>query len=434
MKPDNLSTGAAAPSSFAAADLSAGVGFDLLGEALGQAVESALEEALAGGAVFAVGDDPLTIFRATLEASICSIEGDPRGRLFRRFLRDGPCEGERGTATEPHGQALTADETAKTIHFIDSFMVSAFKGAVTELLAAAACLRLMRDPRLGLPAGARLYVGDTVMVPRKSGKGQLKAADLHVLLINEKPEAPSVTVAGVVEVKSGRVSAHAMERQIEQHIRRARQALRISGMDYPGGTIRIGHGPAARILRITVQPSNWLLPRTLRFECVGENRQLVLDPAISPWDGDQFIPMGDDRWHIALRWSMEAITAAAYEMTFWFMEKVGESLFTQENGQPSPLPPEWADMDAAEAGRNAVKMMLYDTILHYPGKRDESNPLTRKEAHVLNRAIALYNCYGFGYALGMNFRNKEGRREMLWPQDLDEIAEKGCTEAECRIR
>ena len=41
-------------------------------------------------------------------------------------------------------------------------------------------------------------------------------------------------------------------------------------------------------------------------------------------------------------------------------------------------------MDAAEAGRNAVKMMLYFTILYYPGKRDESNPLTRKEAYVLN--------------------------------------------------
>ncbi|MCX6872673.1 MAG: hypothetical protein NTW21_02540 [Verrucomicrobia bacterium] len=426
MKPANLS----APS---AASLAAGVGFDLLGEALGRDVESALVEALTWGAVFAVGDDPLTIFRGTLAASICSIEDDPRGGLFRRFLRDGPCEGERGTATEPHGQALTAAETAGTILFIDSFMVNAFKGAVTELLAAAACQRLRRDPQLGLPASARLYVGDAVMVPRKSGKGQLKAGDLHILVVNEKPNAPSVTVAGVVEVKSGPKSAAEMERQIEQHILRARRALRISGVDYPGGTIRLGQGPDARILRITVQPSDWPLPRTLRFETVGDNRQLVLDPAIPPWDEDQFIPMGGDRWHISLRWSKEAISAAAFEMTFWFMEKVGESLYTPEIGKPDPKPPEWADMDAAEAGRNAVKMMLYDTILHYPGKRDESNPLTRKEAHVLNRAIAIYNCYGFGYALGMNFRNKEGRREMLWPQDLDEIAKNGCLKNGSRI-
>jgi len=45
----------------------------------------------------------------------------------------------------------------------------------------------------------------------------------------------------------------------------------------------------------------------------------------------------------------------------------------------------------------------------------------------LARAIALYNSYGFGYALGMNFRNADGRREMLWPPDLDEIDAAGKT-------
>lgn len=48
-------------------------------------------------------------------------------------------------------------------------------------------------------------------------------------------------------------------------------------------------------------------------------------------------------------------------------------------------------------------------------------------ARRLSRAIALYNTYGFGYALGMNFRNPKGRREMLWNQDLDEIALNGRT-------
>ncbi|MEI7900944.1 MAG: hypothetical protein WCK89_11890 [bacterium] len=35
--------------------------------------------------------------------------------------------------------------------------------------------------------------------------------------------------------------------------------------------------------------------------------------------------------------------------------------------------------------------------------------------------------------LGMNFRNPQGRREMLWPQDLDEIARDGQTANGCRI-
>lgn len=43
------------------------------------------------------------------------------------------------------------------------------------------------------------------------------------------------------------------------------------------------------------------------------------------------------------------------------------------------------------------------------------------------------NTYGFGYALGMNFRNPQGRREMLWPQDLDEIVRDGRTANGCRM-
>ena len=59
--------------------------------------------------------------------------------------------------------------------------------------------------------------------------------------------------------------------------------------------------------------------------------------------------------------------------------------------------------------------------------------LTRKEVLEMQRAIALYNSYGFGYMLGMNFRNRAGKREMLWPQDLDEILEHGETKSGCRI-
>ena len=56
-----------------------------------------------------------------------------------------------------------------------------------------------------------------------------------------------------------------------------------------------------------------------------------------------------------------------------------------------------------------------------------------RTARERQRAIALYNSYGFGYALGMNYRNAKGRREMLWPQDLDEIAIAGKTKDGGRI-
>jgi hypothetical protein len=66
-------------------------------------------------------------------------------------------------------------------------------------------------------------------------------------------------------------------------------------------------------------------------------------------------------------------------------------------------------------------MMLYYAILRARNRRDEQ------------RAIAIYNSYGFGCALGMNFRNKDGRREMLWPEDLDEILAHGKNKDGCRV-
>jgi ribosomal protein S18 acetylase RimI-like enzyme len=78
-------------------------------------------------------------------------------------------------------------------------------------------------------------------------------------------------------------------------------------------------------------------------------------------------------------------------------------------------------MTPAEAGQNAAKMMLYYAILRSRTARENQ------------RAIALYNSYGFGYELGMNFRNPKGKREMLWPQDLDEILTAGQNRDGCKI-
>jgi hypothetical protein len=241
-----------------------------------------------------------------------------------------------------------------------------------------------------------------------------------------------VIVTGVAEVKSGRKSSGAMGGQIEKHLRRARQGLRVAGVGFPSGRVGVGQPPDGRVLRISVQPSDWPLSRTLRFETVEGKRRLMLDPPTPPLNDNQFTPLGGDRWHISLRWSKEAIAAAAYEMTFWYMEKVGERIYTRKDGEQDTKPKDWEEMDAAEAGRNAVKMMLYYAIRPYAIK-DKEGTLSKQEARVMQRAIALYNTYGFGYALGMNFRNKDGRREMLWPQDLDEIATSGRNKDGCRI-
>lgn len=404
------------------------VGFDLLGERLGGDVELAVGVALKAGAVFPDGDEPLAIFRNALAASIRDIEGKAkRGQLFQRLLRDGPYEGEGDIPPELVGKRLTPAECAAAITFVYSFMVNSFKGAVTELLAAGACQRLMQDKRftVPLPTGARLYVGDAVQVRRATGKGGLKGADLHILALDERcAGAPCVTVAGVVEVKSGRKSERSLAGQLNTHILRVGHGLIVDGKEYSAGQVSLGAGNYGKVVRIAVLPSEWPLPSKLHFEQRGEKkRELVLDPPVPPRDEDEFIPKANGDWHIVLRWSREAIASAAYEMTFWYMEKVGEVIYTPRASEPDPKPKDWVEMTPAEAGRNAIKMMLYYAILRLPAR-----------SRVEQRAIALYNTYGFGYALGMNFRNKAGRREMLWPRDLDEIALNGQTANGCRIQ
>ena len=421
--------------------LAASVGFDLLGEQLGGDVERAVGAALGAGAVFSGGGNALAVFRRTLALSIRDIVKDERGRLFQRFLRDGPYEEAGPIPPELKGKRLTPVECAEAITFVYSFMVNSFKGAVTELLAAGACQRLIRDPRVSarLSAGAKMYVGDSVMVRRPSGKGGLKGADLYILAVdNRHANVARVNVTGLIEVKSGHKSEEAFARQLDKHVRRARQGLIVTGRDYPPNRVSLGSRNVGEVIRVTVLPSEWPLPRTLRFEQRGEKkRELMLDPPVPPQSKDDFIRKNNGDWHIRLRWSMEAIAAAAYEMTFWYMEKVGEAIYTREPGEPDPKPKDWAEMTPAEAGRNAIKMMLYyairpDAILAEEA-REKKKPLPRPITRRLNRAIALYNTYSFGYALGMNFRNSQGRREMLWPQDLDEIARNGRTANGCRI-
>jgi len=389
-----------------AASLASTVGFDLIGPDLGKDVESALQAALAAGVLFAKAGTPLSIFREALAASICAIETHQRGPLFQEFLLKGPYEDAGTIPLDLVGQRLSDAESATVITFVYSHMVNCFKGAVTELLASNACLRLMKELQQGnkLPAKARLYVGDVVGIHRSKGKGLLKGADLHILIEDDRPDAArSISVAGVIEVKSYFASERRLREQLHRHLRRCQKGLRVADKDFAQERVRIGLGPKSRVLRIAVLPSKWSLPRAFRFESSEHGRVLHVDPGVPYRKNDEIIRTGDDEWRITLRWSKEALAAAAYDMTFWYMEKVGETIYSQAR------PKGWEEMSAAEAGRNAAKMMLYYAILRCRTARENQ------------RAIALYNSYGFGYALGMNYRNAEGRREMLWPQDLDEI-------------
>ncbi len=395
------------------------VGFDLITSGLSKDIESALQFALTGHAVFESGNDPLIIFQHALAASIRDIELHPRGRLFQEFLRKGPYEDIGEIPVELAGQRLSDADTAAVITFIFSHMVNCFKGTIAELLAAKPCLKLLKQFQRNkdLPRNTRLYIGDSVRVHTTNRKFLLKGADLHFIIEEYKENSiPCVTVVGVAEVKSYICSERRLRKQLDNHIRREKEGLLIGDKDYPVGRVNMGYGKNQQIIRIAVLPSGWILPRSFQFIESESGRRLHVDAGKPLRKDDEITQIGDNEWRITLKWSQEALAEAAFEMTFWYMEKIGEVIYSKS------VPKEWEEMTPAEAGRNAAKMMLYYSIFRCRTIREEQ------------RAIALYNCYGFGYSLGMNYKNEEGRREMLWPQDLDEILSAGKTDSGCILR
>jgi hypothetical protein len=386
------------------------VGFDILGPALGHDVRDAIAEALKAGARFGGRARPLAVFRSALAESLRDVSSHERGTLLQRFLRDGPYEGEGRIPAELQGRRLSDEETSAAIAFIYSFMIPCFQGHLAELLAARACVRLAAQlqNRGQLPAGARWYVGDIVRVPSARGRAAAKAADLH-LLIPDGAARDRIMVAGVAEVKSYRRRQRRVTGQLDNHVQRLAHGLCVRGRSFPPDAVRLFRGDHGAVIRVRVVPADWKLPRSFRFEPTKSGRALLLDDAPPVQKVDPIEEVGPNEWRVTLRWSEEALASAAYEMTFWYMAKVGEVAYASGG-----MPADW-DMTPAEAGRNAAKMMLYYALLRCAHGPQEQ------------RAIALYNAYSFGYSLGTSFRDAKGRREMLWPQDLDEIAKTGRT-------
>lgn len=135
------------------------------------------------------------------------------------------------------------------------------------------------------------------------------------------------------------------------------------------------------------------------------------EPA-EPQDEDQIEEVGPGRWRIKLAWSKEALEQAGYEMTYWYMSKVGQAIYSKK-----PLPEGWENMSPEEAGYNAIKMMLYYIPLRikYFRKPGLSRERLRSYRQRIDRkATRLYNVYSFGYPLGSD------SKEMLWPEDFEE--------------
>jgi len=394
-----LSTSSLGPSLAAAASL------EMLPEPLGNDIKRSLRMGFRHGAIIPGGRDAQSVFRHSVAEAVTAIE--ERDKLLRRFLVDGPYEGDGPIPASKRDSKLSDDECAKAIAFIYSHVVNCFQGRLAELLSVGPCTSLMLDLRKRgvLPSSTRLYAGDAVLVARQAGSGLAKGADLHMLTVSKYG---GVLVHGVGEVKSYCRSHGRLVGQLRRHERRAARGLSLSSRRFSRQDIALRGRGSRDVLAVEVVPSAWQLSRNFSFRTVKDRTFLEDEPSL-PSRTDELRQLSRNAWRVILRWSQEALAAAAYRLSFWYMGKLGEHIFAR--GRPSP----WPEMTRAEAGRNAATMMLYYAIRRCRTRRAEQ------------RAIALYNSFGFGYPIGMSFRDRSGRRAMLWPEDLREILEHGAT-------
>ena len=356
-----------------------------------------IEAGIANPQVHLMGKTVWEVFKYSLDTAIRDIEDHPRGDLFQRFLDYGPLHpGEPQKLTSDKRTFLSDPECGECIQFIFSHMVNRFKGELAELLAIAPCLGLIENLQKEgtFPNNVELFLGDTISERRRIKRDHAlkwgeftKGADgLIITRAGSRPRAGKVNINGVIEVKSMPRSENQLRKQIEQHLVRVNGGLKLESEIWQAGQV-ICQSP----LSIIVLPSNWKLSR----ECYYKDGKLVYPLNDTPPRPTQTEKLAASQWKITLEWSKEALEQAAYEMTYWYMSRVGTVIYKNK-----PLPKGWEGMSAEEAGYNAVKMMLYYAML-----RD----ITPRQGQ---RAIKLYNAYSFGYPLAME------KKEMIWPEDI----------------
>jgi len=389
----------------AAAALVSRADFDLLEPETVNALVRAVETVTSCGAVFSVEPSPEGLFRHAVASAIDAIER--RGTLLRRFLVPGPYHGDGPVPASSH---LSDQDCVKAVTLIYSHVVNCFKGQLAELLALDATSSLIRHLKDDgyIPESADWFVGDAVMPGR--ARGMSKGADAHVI----HETSAGVELLAVVEVKSFVVSAQRLERQLATHVARAGSGLWLRRFGHAERFVGLNCRSQPPI-RISVSAGRWRLPRRFEYEEANGNRILRI-PQLPTIPDDEILQVDSNHWHITLGWSSEALSSEAYSLTYWYMEQLGAELFADSASSP------WPHMSPVEAGRNAATQSLYWAI-----RRCRDN--TSRQ-----RAIALYNAYGFGYALGTSFRDAKGQRQMLWPRDLDEILADGVTKEGYRLR
>ena len=298
------------------------------------------------------------------------------------------------------GKTILSDpECVKCVQLIFSHMVNKFKGDIAELLALEPCISLVKSLQNEghLSHDIDIFWGKEIKEPyiqakKKTSKKRFGlGADGLVTGRNEGDD--TIRILGIVEVKSMRKLKPVLD-QIDKHQLRLQQGLRLGPTEYSEDAVLLSKSD---IIGIMVIPSSWKLDRNLKpFEESSSNPSKTNQESVETPEETQVTKVSGRKntWKITLGWSVEAIEEAAYNMTFWYMAQVGKEIYAKVD-----MPPKWKGMTRKEAGQNAIKMMLYYLPLRY---------LTKRQVH---RAIKLYNIYGFGYPVGIDYAKKH---QMIW--------------------
>ena len=374
---------------------------------LAAAVQKSVSSAIRCPSIrIAVDGTPWDVFETSLNAAMRDIAEHPRGKLFRRLIRYGAHDPDFPESLVSDNETTLSDpECASAVQFIFSHMVNRFKGELSELLAMEPCMELVHLLRQNgdISSAATLYWGDTVEERRRISKTRqgdgtrwgsfTKGADG---LIVEQMATPRVKLTaqvgihGIVEVKSMPLPKQRVLAQIDSHMTRLDGGVRLAGREFRPDEIRLDR---SSVIRIMALPSTWKLSREWRRED-GERAISFPEPPEPPVE-TRIEEIEPNLWRITLAWSKESLEQAAYEMTFAYMAQVGRHVFAGE-----AMPKDWEDMTPDEAGRNAIKMMLYYM------------PLRPISEHHVRLATKLYNIYSFGYPFGAD------SKRMLWPEDF----------------
>lgn len=337
-------------------------------------------------------------FQASLAEIIGAIQETRRFALLKRFIVHGCLLPSWYTKSNNSPNPLKDGELVKCVNFITGHMVTKFQGELAEILARQALRDFMLDLQADgeLPVDSSLVFGDEIRCRSPRCRGSVKGPDA---LYVTAPANAKIRIHAIAEIKSGYVSPAELDSQGVGHLAAVRRGVFISHTWYEPPQIRTDEPP----LRVYVTPSTWPLSRRFHWEPTANGRVLIMDEQNLPLTPPVPKRTSERVWDVKLAWSHDALRAAGFRLAHAYMAEVGEALAAEGLARK--------DMSPGDAGMNDLLHQLHIAIFR---QQDVEPNKGRRE-----KTINLYNVLGFGWALGHEFRDKDGDIAILYPEDLD---------------